>query len=377
MIKTFKYKLYPNRTQEQAMHQTTFLCSLVYNRCLAERKDAWELEQRSVTYNQQQNQLPSLKKEDERFKTVHSQVLQDAVGRVDTSFQNFFRRVKNGETPGYPRFKSARRYDSFTYPQGGFKLAFDGRQLRLSKIGDVKIKLHRPIEGEILTLTIHRQVDGWFACFACEVEPQRLPPTDKVVGIDLGITNFAITSDGEFFEPIKYLRKGERKIKRHQRIVSRHKKGSRRRKKAVRNLARAHQRVRYKRADTHHKVAHRLVNLYSLIVLEALIVSNMVKNHHLAKSISDAGWNSFSTILFYKAEEAGRTVHYVDPKFTSQMCSNCGVIVEKPLSQRWHSCSCGCELHRDVNAAKNILNKHLARTEPSRANVAVVNASVS
>ena len=187
MIKTFKYKLYPNKEQVQAMHQTTFLCSLVYNRCLAQRKDAWELEKRSVTYNEQQNQLPLLKNEDERFKAVHSQVLQNTVRRVDSSFQNFFRRVKNGETPGYPRFKPARRYDSFTYPQGGFKLAEDCRQLRLSKIGDVKIKLHRPIEGEIKTLTIHRQVDGWFACFACEVESQRLTSTDKVVGIDLGI----------------------------------------------------------------------------------------------------------------------------------------------------------------------------------------------
>jgi putative transposase len=357
MIKTFKYKLYPNKVQSQAMHQTTFLCSLVYNRCLAERKDAWELEKRSVTYNQQQNQLPTLKKEDERFKTVHSQVLQNAVRRVDGSFQNFFRRVKKGETPGYPRFKSARRYDSFTYPQGGFKLIEDGRKLRLSKIGDVKIKLHRPIEGEIKTLTIRRQVDGWFACFSCEVEPKRLSPNNKAVGVDLGIANFAITSDGEFFPPIKYLRKGERKIKRHQRIVSRRASCSRRRKKAVRNLARSHQRVRYKRADTHHKVARRLVNLYSLIVTEALVVSNMLKNHHLAKSISDAGWSSFSTVLFYKAEEAGREVAYVDPKFTSQMCSSCGAITKKSLSQRWHSCACGCELHRDVNAAKNILTQ--------------------
>ena len=359
MIKTFKYKLYPNKTQSQIMNQTTFLCSIIYNNSLAERNNAWEEEKRSVTCYEQINKLPEIKKKDSRFKNVNAQVLQETVKRVDKSFQNFFRRVKKGENPGYPRFKSAQRYDSFTYPQSGFKLIENNSKLQLSKIGNIRIKLHRPIQGKIKTLTIHRQADGWFACFTSEVESNILSTNNKSVGIDLGITNFAITSDGKFFNPIKYLRQNENKIKRHQRRVSRRKKDSNQRKKAVHNLARSHQRIKYKRLDTHHKISHELINEYGLIVLEQLQVSNMIKNHHLAKSISDAGWSSFASILSSKAENAGRKVVYVDPKFTSQMCSNCKVIVKKKLSQRWHSCPCGCELHRDVNAAINILNKYM------------------
>jgi len=356
MLKTYKYKLYPTENQRQTMHETTFLCSLVYNQCLAQRKDAWEKEQKSISCYDQINQLPTLKKDDEQYQSVFSQVLQETVKRVDKSFKNFFRRVKAGEKKvGYPRFKSARRYDSFTYPQRGFKL--NGTKLSLSKIGDVKIKLHRPIEGEIKTLTIRRQADGWFACFSCEVEANPLPSTGKIVGVDVGLENFAITSDGEFFPPIKDLRKSEWKIKRAQREVSRRKKGSKRRKKSVWRLKRAHLRVANKRRDTHHKVARKLVDKYDTIAIENLSIDNMIKNHHLAKSISDAGWSSFSLILMSKAEEAGRQVVKVDPKFTSQVCSGCGAIVKKELSERWHSCECGCELHRDVNAAINILAK--------------------
>jgi len=338
------------------MHETTFLCSLIYNQCLAQRKDAWEKEQRSVTCYDQIKQLPQIKQSDERYKTVFSQVLQNTVKRVDKAYQNFFRRVKSGEKKaGYPRFKSARRYDSFTYPQSGFKL--NGTKLSLSKIGDVKINLHRSIKGEIKTLTIRRQADGWFACFSCEIEPNPLPSTDKEVGVDVGLENFAITSDGEFFPPIKDLRKTEWKVKYFQREVSRRKKGSKRRKKSVWRLKRAHLRIANKRGDTHHKVARSLVNRYDLIAIENLTVNRMVKNHNLAKSISDAGWSNFANILVAKAEEAGRKIVKVDPKFTSQVCSMCGAVEKKELSQRWHSCECGCELHRDVNAAINILTK--------------------
>jgi putative transposase len=358
------------------MQETTFLCSWVYNQCLAQRKEVWEKEQKSISCYDQINQLPSLKKTDERYQSVFSQVLQDTVKRLDKSFKNFFRRIKAGEEKaGYPRFKSARRYDSFTYPQNGFKL--NGKKLSLSKIGDVKINLHRPIEGEIKTLTIRRQADGWFACFACEIEANPLPSTKcdsaslsslgKIVGVDVGLSagvavsnfpeNFAITSDGEFFPPIKDLRQSEKKIKRAQRKVSRRKKGSKRRRKSVWRLKRAHLRVANKRRDTHHKVARKLIEKYDVIAIEDLSIKNMVKNHHLAKSISDAGWSSFATILVAKAEDAGRRIVKVDPKFTSQVCSMCGAVGKKELSQRWHSCECGGELHRDVNAAKNILTK--------------------
>ena len=359
MLKAYKYRLYPNKEQKRKLNETLWLCSMVYNRCLAERRDAWKNEQRSLTAYDQIKQLPIWKKEDLRLNQVYSQVLQDVVRRVDKAFQAFFRRVKAGEKPGYPRFKSARRYDSFTYPQRGFQLQ-NGR-LQLAKIGLVKIKLHRPLQGKVKTLTIRRQADGWYACFSVEVDPAVLPPSNKAVGVDLGLESFAITSDGEFFPSARYLRKSERKLKQLHRMVSRRQNGSHRRQKAVRQLAKAHAHVANQRRDMAHKIARSLVNRYGLIAIEALNVKGMLRNHRLAKSISDAGWGLFINILKSKAAEAGRQVVEVDPRNTSQDCSGCGALVPKPLSQRWHDCPhCGTSLHRDVNAARNILQKAVA-----------------
>jgi putative transposase len=360
MLKAFKYRLYPTESQKAKLSETLWLCSILYNMCLAERRDCWELGGHSVTKYDQIMRLPELKKIDERFNQVHSQVLQDVVKRLDKTFDAFFRRVKTGEKPGYPRFKPARRYNSFTYPQAPSGCQLQGGKLVLSKIGTVKVKLHREVPGKVKTVTIMRQADGWYACFSCEVERNVLPVSGKTVGVDLGLSHFAITSDEEFFPAAKHLRKAERNLKHLQRQVSRRTKGSNRRKKAVRQLAKAHLRVANQRKDTAHKVARSLVNRYQTIAVEDLQVRNMVKNHHLAKSISDAGWNLFINILMSKAAEAGREVVKVDPRYTSQVCSECGTIVPKPLSQRWHSCTCGCELHRDVNAARNILRRAVA-----------------
>jgi len=192
MLKTYRYRLYPNKSQEQALQNMLFLCCLVYNRCLAERRDAWQNERKTLTVYDQINKLPLWKKEDPRLKEANSQVLQDAVRRLDKAFQAFFRRVKAGEKPGYPRFKSERRYDSFTYPQGNFRI--QNRRISLSRVGLVKIKEHRPLQGKVKTLTIRRQVDGWYACFSVEVEPVILPPSQKAIGIDLGVESFAIVN---------------------------------------------------------------------------------------------------------------------------------------------------------------------------------------
>jgi putative transposase len=299
--------------------------------------------------------LPSKKQDIPRLKDIHSQVLQDVPRRLDKAFQSFFRRLKTGEQPGYPKFRSARRYDSFTYPQSGFSIK-DGK-MHLSKIGHIKIILHRPIEGEIKTLTIRRQAGMWFACFSCEVEVTPLPKTGQVAGIDLGITNLAITNNGEFLPPSKNLRKSEKRLKRLQRAVSRKKKGSHRRKKAIRQLQKLHWRIANQRRDQAFKAAYFLLHHYDALAMEDLQPQNMLKNHHLAKSIADAAWDILANILEFKADEWGRKIVFVDPKYTSQICSRCGAIVKKKLSERQHNCSCGFSIHRDINAAINILKR--------------------
>jgi putative transposase len=214
----------------ETMELTLNLCRWLYNTALEQRKFAYKHRNISISYNMQQNELPQLKKELPEFKQVQSQVLQDVLRRLDKAFKAFFRRLKTGEKPGYPRFQGKNRYDSFTYPQSGFSL--DGKYLKLSKVGNVRIKCHRQMEGKVKTCTIIRKNGKYYACFSCEIEPVK-HSTGKQIGVDLGVKHLAITSDGEFFEHPKYLRKSERKLKRLQRIVSRRKKGSNRLKKAV------------------------------------------------------------------------------------------------------------------------------------------------
>lgn len=217
------------------------------------------------------------------------------------------------------------------------------------------------MEGKVKTCTIIGKNGKYYACFSCEVEPETLPKTGKCVGIDMGVSDFCITSDGEFFEaPNTYL-KAEKALKRAQRKVSRRKKGSKRCKKAVRELAKVHEKVATQRKDIAHKVANVLVREYDIIAREKLVIKNMIRNGHLSKSISDTGWGIFFSILSYKAESAGKAVMEVDPKNTSQKCYFCDKVVPKKLSERWHNCPyCGYSEQRDVNAARNILKKAIA-----------------
>jgi putative transposase len=266
--------------------------------------------------------------------------------------------MREGQTPGYPRFHGRDRYNSFTYPQlgehGGARL--DNGLLVLSKIGRVVMRWSRPIEGTPKTVTISREADGWYASISCaDVPVEPLPPTGQETGIDLGIEAFATYSDGTRVLHPGWYRKAERALKTAQRRVSRRKKGSHRRRKAVQLLAKAHQKVKRQRQDFHHKTALALVQQNDTIYHEDLQTANLLKNHHLAKSISDAAWSQFLSVLHAKAVWAGREVVAVNPAFTSQWCSGCGVMVQKGLSVRWHACSeCGTSLHRDHNAAKNI-----------------------
>ncbi len=252
------------------------------------------------------------------------------------------------------RFKAKARYDSFTYPQSGFRL--EGDKLHLSKIGSCRLRLSRPVEGRIKTCTIKREADGWYAVFAVEENSCRyIPKTGKSVGVDLGIASSATLSTGEQIENPKYLRQAERGLKSAQRSVSRKKLRSSSRKKAVQLLAKRHLRVKRQRLDFFHKRSLELLRGFDSFAFEDLNIAGMMRSHHLAKSISDAAWDTFLNIHTNKAAEAGRVVRLVPAAFTSQDCSRCGARVRKTLAAREHRCvGCGLVLCRDYNAAINI-----------------------
>jgi putative transposase len=357
-LKTLVYKLRPTPSQAVLLTETVETCRHLYNHALAERKTAKHSRGESIGFARQCANLPALKRESPYLGRVHSQVLQDVLHRVDRAFQAFFRRVKAGEKPGYPRFKGKGWYDSFTYPQWGNGVKLEQGRLMLSKIGAIRLHKDRPLEGMPKTCIIVRKADGWYASIACEVAASPLPPTGKAVGVDVGLESFATLSDGTQIANPRYYRAAERKLKQAQRRLSRRVKGSDRRRKARDLLAKAHLKVKQARQDFAHKTARALVNDYDHIAVEKLNIRGMVRNHALAKSISDAGWGLFVLILIAKAASAGRVVVEVNPVGTSQVCAQCGESVSKRLAIRWHSCPyCGCELHRDHNAALNILKR--------------------
>jgi putative transposase len=358
-MKAYKHKLKPSAKAIAVFESWLVLLCELYNAALQERRDAYRINHLSINYKAQANQLPEIKKDRLEFGRIHSQVIQDALKRVESAFDGFFRRVKEGRKPGYPRFRTSVRYDSFRYPQSGFSLM--GRKLHLSKIGKVRVHLSRPIEGEIKTCTIKRESDGWYVIFAVEEPKKEVAPAPKEsVGGDVGIESFATLSDDEA-APIsnpQYFRSAEKELKKAHRRVSRRVKGSKGRKKAVQWLAKKHLKVKRQRRDFHFKEAGKLVNQYQSIKVEDLNVQGMVRNHHLAKSISDAGWGQFIMIVIFKAEEAGREVIKVNPSYTSQDCSRCGHRNQITLATRIYRCSkCRLVIHRDRNGAKRIEQK--------------------
>lgn len=357
---TFKYRIYPTKNQQARFEQTLEECRWLYNQTLAYRKDAWEQRKESVSLYASNKLLPEWKEQRPSLETVFSQVLQNVQARVDLAFKAFFRRVKNGEEPGYPRFKGKGRYDSFTYTQFGFSL--DGDTVYCSKIGNVKIKLHRPIKGRIKTLTIQRTATGkWYACFSVESESEPLLENVKAVGIDMGLDSFATLSTGDKVRNPRFFRKAEKKLAKAQRKLSSAEKGTPERAKKRKVVAHIHERTANQRRDFAHKLSGNLVNQFGTIVFEKLNINGILKNHRLAKSIADAAWNQLVLFTTYKAEGAGRRVILVDSRNTSKMCSRCGSLVEKTLSDRVHSCPhCDLVLDRDVNAAINILARGLA-----------------
>jgi putative transposase len=354
--KTYKYKLHPTLQQARTMAFVLRRCRELYNAALQERRDAWQKREISISGAHQCADLPVIKALRPEYHDVHSQVLQDVLRRLDRAFQAFFRRVQNGEKPGYPRFQRGSRYHSFTYKQFGNGATLEDGDLVLSKIGRIPVRWSRPLEGTVKAVTVTKEADGWYACFACvDVPAEPLPPTEQETGIDLGLKVFLVMANGEEVASPQYYRKAEKALAKAQRRVSRRKKGSNRRRKAVQWLAKKHHKVKRQRRDFHHKTALLLLRAYDTIYLENLQVANLVQNRHLSKSISDAGWGQFRSILEGKAAYAGRRVIAVPSAYTSQDCSGCGERVEKSLSTRTHICpACGLILDRDENAARNI-----------------------
>jgi putative transposase len=352
---SYKYRLYPTRAQADALdYQLAEACRL-YNAALQERRDAWRLNRVSVSCYEQGKQLKEIRAAGDTG-LVNYSCGREILRRVDRAFQAFFRRVKQGERAGFPRFKSARRFDSLTFVNGW---RLESNKLRLQGVGAVKVKLHRAVAGKVKTVTVKREAGRWFVCFSVECEPQPLPPKAEAVGVDVGLTAFATLSDGTRVENPRWYRQAQARLRRAQRRVARRKKGSRRRRKAVLLLARVHAHTRNQRADFHHKVSRRLVNGYGVIAIEGLNVKGLAGGM-LAKPVNDAGWSSFTDKLAYKAESAGRVLVRVDPRGTSQRCV-CGNAVPKELDHTWHSCEvCGLSVSRDHAAALEILRLGLS-----------------
>ncbi len=381
IIMAYKYRIYPIRSQVSRLENQFSMCRHLYNWNLEERINAYKDHGKNVSYNQQQNQLPGLKKERPWFKSVHSQVLQDVLKRLDKAYKSFFRRVKQGtQAPGFPRTKRFGEWSSITYPQYNHVPIFN--HIKVPKIGNIHIRYHRniPNNAKVKTLTISKEAGKWFACFSftgnITNEPKQTAWT-RHLGIDMGLIDFWYDSDGYSVPAPKYLRKSEKRLKRLQIKLSRArtKKDWFRFRKLKRFLNKCHYKVKCQRNDFLHKTVNNLLSKADLICFENLKIENMKHRPQpkqdkdgnylpngakaksgLNKSISDAGWGKFLSILKYKALMQGKKVIPVNPAYTSQQCSGCGKIVKKALSVRTHKCSyCGLVLNRDHNAAINIL----------------------
>ena len=376
-IRAYRFRIYPDARRQREIDEQIELARFLYNKLLERAREGYrkdkDLQITKSTFNRFLKEIVSENKELNR---LYSQALQNVFVRLQRSYQNFFRGVREKRSgkkikAGFPRFKKYGRYSSITYPQFGFSIESKTKKygkidvLRVSKIGTLRMEMHREIHGSVRTLTIKCDGDEYYAIISASSDSTHQKIDDmNQVGIDLGLMNrdgvmenFAVLSDGKKIGKPDFAGMREKRIAHWQRVVARRQKGSKRRGKAKVKLQGAWRKVNNQNDDFAKKAANSLVGSgYTSFAVEALNIPNMLKNHRLARSINRAVWNRFIQTLSYKAEEAGMRVVRVDPRDTTRMCSNCGSIREMLLSKRTYECGgCGLRIDRDMNAARNIL----------------------
>lgn len=397
MRRSFKFQLRPTAKQAVALGQMLTDHRALYNAALQERRDAYRHPSKTtVRYGDQSNQLKDIRAGDPDQARWSFSSQQATLRRLDKAFAAFFRRVRSGEAPGYPRFKGAGWFDTVEWPKDGDGCRWDSvehptqTRVRLQGVGHVKVNQHRPVLGTVKTISVKREGDRWYVVLSCDDVPARpLPATGAVVGVDMGIASFLTTSDGVHVPNPRHLAASADRLATAQQDLSRKKRQSKRRRKAVAKVAAIHRKVRRQRLDHAHKTALTLVRDYDLVAVEALRIGNMTKRaapkpdpetpgvflpnggsakSGLNKSILDAGWGVFLNVLHAKAESAGRVVVEVPAQNTSRTCSACGhCAAENRRTQAEFRCvRCRYAEHADVNASVNILRVGLTLQEAPR-----------
>jgi putative transposase len=385
--RAYRFRLRPTARQHVALGQCLASHRELYNAALQERRDAWRLRGIGVSYGGQSAQLKQIREIRPDMATWSFSSQQATLRRLNRAFASFYRRVKAGETPGYPRFKPAHRFDSVEWPKDGDGCRWrpDARKIHLQGIGHVKVTVHRRVEGRVKTIQVRREGRRWMLILSCDQVPTRpLEPTQAAVGVDVGITSFATTSNGEHLPNPRFRQVAAARLATAHQVLTRKRRGSNNRRRARATVAARHRKLANQRRNYHHHAARALVARYDLLVVENLRIRNMVRrpaprpdldrlggflaNGAAAKTglhrrIHDAGWAQFVSILRAKAEEAGRVVIDVDARHTSDRCEACGhTAAENRVSQAVFSCRrCGHTANADEHAARNILRAGLAR----------------